>query len=96
MNNAANRARETWPDTFVVAQSVTRKDRADAAIPDDVLLEMAAERAKDEGAVETGPPELTWVAVTGMNIEWAHAVTHDGRLQYGDWVATIRVPCRRG
>lgn len=80
---------QAWPETFIFAQA------ADEKIPDDILGLMAADEARDNGAVETGPPEVAWIRVTRSNLKEAQAATGT-KVWLGDWLAFVRVPCRRG
>jgi hypothetical protein len=91
----AVRVSTTWPDTFIAAQAVSREMRADVpASFDDALCEHVVDLAIENGAVATGRPEIRWTEVTEANLGWAQAATRVA-MAPGDWVARVRVPCRR-
>lgn len=83
----------SYPHTFIVAQPVAFALYA-SGLADDVVNEMATEQARNNGATETGAPQIAWVEVTSANLEWAQNVSKTD-MRPSDWVALVRVPCRR-
>jgi hypothetical protein len=80
---------------FGMAQIVTAEMREDAAADlDDFVKWTAAEKARSEGALEVGDPNVEWEQIANEHDRVAAENFFGYEVRVGDWLARTTVWCK--